>query len=118
MPPQPSATEPQFLPEHAVLIGVLLQPQMFAVPVPAQVSGDVHVPHAYVPPQPFGTEPQFLPEHAVAIGVGEQPHTFGVPPPPQLCGEVQLPHEYIPPQPFETEPHLPAQAVVIGVGTH
>ncbi|MEO7037789.1 MAG: hypothetical protein ABI548_27730 [Polyangiaceae bacterium] len=112
---QPSETVPQFLPEHAVAIGVGVQTQLlltqFGVAPP-------HVPQAYVPPQPFETEPQFLPEHAVAIGVGVQPHTFGVPAPLQVWGEVHVPHVYIPPQPFETEPHLPAQTVAIGVGTH
>jgi len=99
-------------------MAVLAQPQTFAVPDPAQVSGDVQFPHEYVPPQPFETEPQFLPEHAVAIATGVQPHTFGVPPPPQLCGDVQVVQVYIPPQPFETEPHLPLHAVASGVGTH
>ena len=50
VPPQPSATEPQFLPSAAQLVGV--QPQTLAVPPPPQVWGEVHVPQLRVPPQP------------------------------------------------------------------
>ena len=78
VPPQPSAAEPQLLPEHAVPIAVLLQPHTFAVPAPAQVCGEVHVPQVYVPPQPFETEPH-LPAQTVAIGVGTHWHVVGVP---------------------------------------
>jgi hypothetical protein len=69
VPPQPSAAEPQLLPEQAVAFGVGVQPHTFEVPPPPQVCGEVHVPQAWVPPQPFETE-SHLPAQAVAFGLG------------------------------------------------
>ena len=56
VPPQPSASEPQFFPCAAQVVGV--QPQTFAVPLPPQVWGAVQAPQLSVPPQPSGHEPQ------------------------------------------------------------
>jgi hypothetical protein len=59
VPPQPLGMLPQFLPWAAQVVG--LQPQTFAVPPPAQVSGALHDPQFRLPPQPFEIVPQFLP---------------------------------------------------------
>ena len=78
VPPQPFETEPQFLPEQAVVCDVGVQPQTFAAPPPPQVWGDVHVPQTCMPPQPSGTEPHF-PVHAVALTVGTHAQVLGEP---------------------------------------
>jgi hypothetical protein len=45
VPPQSSATAPQFLPEHAADIGFGVQPHTLTVPPPPQLFGEVHEPH-------------------------------------------------------------------------
>jgi hypothetical protein len=82
------STEPQFLPAAvqacAMVSGV--HPQTLAMPPPAHVSGEEHVPQVNVPEQPFDTVPQFFPTlaHTELIDTGVQPQTLGVPPPAQV----------------------------------
>ena len=74
-----------------------MQPQLFEVPPPPQLSGGVQVPHASCPPQPFEMLPQFLFWAAQVVGV--QPQTLGVPAPPQLWGDEHVPQFTEPPHP-------------------
>lgn len=90
--PQLSAavTESQFLPSRAqnAVFDSAAQAQVFAVPPPPQVSGDVQVPQSAVREMPqlsaLVTLPQVAPRRAQkAVFVSPvQPHTFAVPPPP------------------------------------
>jgi hypothetical protein len=105
--PQLSAavTLPQFLPrreQNAASVSAVHEPppQTLAVPPPAQVCGEVQVPHEEtvreVPQLSFAvTLSQFLPrrEQNAAFVSAVQPQTLAVPPPAQVCGEVQVPHE-------------------------
>ena len=81
-----------------------MQPQTFAVPAPAQVSGEVQVPQLSVPPQPLEMVPQFAPCAAHVVGV--QPHTFIAPAPPHDSGALHMPQLSIPPQPSGIEPQF------------
>jgi hypothetical protein len=74
-------------------------PQTLAVPPPAQVAGDVHVPQLMVRATPQlsvpAKESQFLPcrlQNTASVS-GAQPQTFG-PPPPQITPVPEhVPHE-------------------------
>jgi hypothetical protein len=88
-----AVTLPQFFPsreQKAALVSAM-QPHTFAMPPPAQDSGEAHVPHeATVRDAPqlslAVTLPQSLPsrtQNAVSLSAA-QPHTFAVPLPPQL----------------------------------
>jgi hypothetical protein len=104
--PQLSAavTLPQVLPSRVqnVVSPSYVQPHRFAVPPPAHVCGDVHVPHEVTvraaPQLSFpDTVPQFFPtrvQNAASVSA-VQPHTLatdGVAP-PHVCGAVHVPHE-------------------------
>jgi hypothetical protein len=92
--PQLSAavTLPQFFPRRVqnAVSPSYVQPHTFAVPPPAQVCGDVHVPQSAVRDDPqlsFDvTLPQFFPSRVQNAPVvsAVQPHTFAVPPPPHV----------------------------------
>ena len=77
-----------------------LEPHTLAVPPPAHVAGDVHVPHELtvrdVPQLSLAvTPPQFFPnreQNAVSVSA-EQPHTLAVPPPAHVWGDVHVPQE-------------------------
>ena len=97
-----AVTPPQFLPsreQNAVSVSAE-QPQTLALPPPAHVCGEVHVPHELtvrdVPQLSLAvTPPQFLPsreQNAVSVSA-EQPQTLALPPPAHVCGEVHVPHE-------------------------
>jgi hypothetical protein len=97
-PPQPSATDPQFIPAEQLVIGVHAGlPHIFAVPAPPQSwpLGQV-LPQSRMPPHPSAILPQ-LPLWQVVMGMHfppsgpttPLPQTLAVPPPPQVCGKVQ-----------------------------
>jgi hypothetical protein len=89
VPPQPSDSDPQFLPSPPHVDAV--QPQTFVAPPPPHVFGDAQAPHeATVRDRPQlsvpKSEPQSLPsrvQNAVSLSAA-QPHTFAVPPAAQL----------------------------------
>jgi hypothetical protein len=114
VPVQPSETEPQFLPEHAVPMETGVQPHMFAEPPPPHVDGAVQVPQLNVLPHPFGAVPQVcVPQtelgatgvHVTTTGsvasadaspsvlplpLTEFPHALNVTVPASPCGGDQL----------------------------
>jgi hypothetical protein len=83
---------------YAVVQTGALPPHTFAVPPPAHVCGDVHVPQlatVRIVPQLSAaiTCPQFLPrrvQNAAFVSAGHA-HTFAVPPPAHVCGIVHVP---------------------------
>jgi hypothetical protein len=125
IPPQPSATGPQFEPACWQVLGVQgapFVPHTLAVPPPPQMSGAVQVPHWSVPPQPSPIGPQFAPTEAHVLGThtvpasAGAPQTFGTPPPPQVP-LMHEPQSRRRPQPSATGPHVaPMDAHV--AGTH
>jgi hypothetical protein len=99
--PQLSAavTAPQFFPTRAQNAWSVsaAQPHTFAVPPPAQLCGNVHVPQIAVRAAPqlslAVTLPQFLlwrVQNAVSVSAA-QPHTFAAPPPPHVWGAAHVP---------------------------
>jgi hypothetical protein len=100
-PPQPSATEPQFIPAgHCVTVGVHGGvPHWPATPAPPQTwpVGQV-VAHVRMPPQPSAMSPHAPAGHVFFTHVPPSapttlppPQTLGVPPPPQTWGGTQPP---------------------------
>jgi hypothetical protein len=96
MPPQPSATDPQFMPAGQLVIGVHGGvPHMFGVPAPPHTWPAAQlVPQSRMPPHPsaiFAHWPAWhvrgmhWPPSALTIPL---PHTLETPPPPQVCGNV------------------------------
>jgi hypothetical protein len=124
-PPQPSATDPQFIPTGQLVIGVQGgAPQTFWVPVPPHTwpLGQV-LPQSRIPPHPLESLPQFAPAVAQVSGTHRPPsllvpppHTLDVPP-PQVCGAVHgLQFAVTPSQPSACGPQRPGKfAHVLGV---
>ena len=83
-----------------------MQPHMFGVPPPPQVSGDWQVPQLTAPPQPSEMEPQSCPGGHEAEVRGVHPQACGTPPPPHVSGDEQVPQPSVPPQPSEMEPQF------------
>jgi hypothetical protein len=99
VPPQPSATEPQFMPAGHWVSGVHGGvPHAFAWPAPPQTCPAAHVdPQSRIPPHPSAICPQAA--FALWQVTGLQaappsppllpPHTLDAPPPPHVWGGVQ-----------------------------
>ena len=102
VPPQPSLTEPQVLPEQAFGFGVQDLHTLAVQVVPA-----AQVPQLMVLPQSV-TVPQFLPKQAFGFGVQQ---VLAV----QRLEPEQAPQLTVPPQPSLTVPQfLPAQTLPMG----
>ncbi len=71
IPPQPSATGPQFAPASWQVRGWQLgDPHWFGVPPPPHVALPLHVPQSFVsPPQPSASTPQVAPRSVQLAGV-------------------------------------------------
>jgi hypothetical protein len=117
-----AVTLPQFLPrrvQNAVSVsGAQAVPHTLAVPPPAHVAGEVHVPHEATVRETLQlsaavTLPQFLlrrVQNAASVSA-VQPQTLAVPPPAQVLGEVQAPQLRVPPQASLIEPQFLPWAV-------
>jgi len=102
VPPQPSASVPQFLACPAHVSGVQVPtPQTLAAPPPPHTCCEVQVPQLSRAPQPSGRLPQFFPSDAQVAGA--QAQTFDA---LQVCGAWQLPHARISEQPSESWPQV------------
>jgi hypothetical protein len=122
VPPQPSATLPQFIPAgHVVVVFVqLVAPHWFGAATP-QTSPARHFPdpQSITPPQPSETRPHSFAPHEAGVrathppGGPPDPQTLGVPPPPQVWGATQAAPQLAvtPPQPSGCGPHLPGKSV-------
>ena len=121
VPPQLSATFPQFDPAgQATSFTHAGVPHWFGTPAPPQTvpeAAQFAVPQSKTPPQPSATFPHSVGPHA-AFGTHAPPpgppsepppQTLGVPPPPQISGATHPPQSAVtPPQLFGCGPHLPA----------
>jgi hypothetical protein len=109
VPPQPSATTPQFLPSALHVMGVHAPMQ----DVGPQISSGVHAPHWMRPPQRSDRGPQERPCDAHDTGVhAPVPHDVA----PQVCPEGHDPQLMTVPQPSVRMPQeTPCAAQVSGV---
>ena len=105
VPPQPSATVPQFAPASGQLRGT----HGGAPHIPLTQGMPAGHGQLLTAPQPLATGPQVEPAAGAGHAIGlhtATPQTFG-PPPPQVP-IMQRPQSSVPPQPLPIFPHSPA----------